>query len=149
MQGDYVNISEVSKILGLCNFLKVPKHVFITQEQIYSDESGKRTFYRGVQPQSKNDSIMVAANEADESTPIHEAVHALGFNEMGTVVLTRAIMRKNRIVGRLPKLRNAVQRNIVYQKVEVSTDYPWAHGNGFKNRVEHYVLSEFVETGNY
>jgi hypothetical protein len=144
-----VDITEVSELLGLCNFLKAPKHVFITQEDVFSEEDGKITHYRGLQPKAKSDAIFLAA-QSDDTTPIHETVHAsLGLGEFGTEVLTRVIMRKNEAVSNMPLLKGQLSRKLVYQRVEQSKDYPEAHSEKYRGRVEHYVLAPYVESGDY
>lgn len=134
-----MNIQEVSEILGLCHFLRVPKHVFITQEPV-QDDGGTR--YRGLQPKSKGDSIFITGL-ANETTPVHEAVHAMfGLDEVGTEIMTRAILRKNRALENFPELRAMLNRPPRYMKIESSKDYPEAHLEKFQGRVEHYVLVE-------
>lgn len=135
-----MQISEVSEILGLCRFLRVPKHVFITDEKVWAQEDGI-THYRGLQPKSKSDSMFLTA-QADESTPIHEAIHAMmGLDEFGTDILTRAVMRKNEVIRNFPMLKSLMRREVKYRKVESSEEYPWAHQPRFQQRVEHYVLA--------
>lgn len=138
-----MQISEVSEILGLCHFLKVPKHIFITQEKVSSKEEGSReTFYRGLQPKSKGDSIFLTG-QADCTTPVHEAVHAMtGFDEVGTEIVTKAILRKNQILNLFPNIRSLRNKPPVYKKVESDPEYPEAHMEKFNGRVEHYVLIE-------
>lgn len=143
-----MDISEVSDLLGLCHFLKAPKHVFITRETVSSQEDGVATYFRGLQPKTKNDAIFLAAH-ADATTPIHEAIHTLGFGEFGAEVLTRAIMRKNKAVRNFPVLRQQMSQKLVYQRVESSKDYPDAHAARYSGRVEHYVLAPFVATGDF
>ena len=135
-----MNIQEVSEILGVCYFLRAPKHVFITQEQVWSREDGV-THYRGLQPKSKGNSIFLSA-QADLSTPIHETVHTYGVNEFGTEILTRLIMRKNEVLKKFPFLRELTKKKLVYRKVEGSREYPQAHGERYRRRLEHFVLAE-------
>lgn len=135
-----MNIQEVSEILGVCYFLRVPKHVFITQEQVWSRDDGV-TRYRGLQPKSKGDSIFLSA-QADSSTSIHEAIHTYGIDEFGTEILTRLIMRKNEVLKKLPLLRELTRKTLTYKRVERSRAYPQAHEPKYRGRVEHYVLTE-------
>lgn len=140
-----MDINEVSELLGLCHFLRVPKHVFLTDEPV-SDASG--TLYRGLQPKTKHDAIFLGFH-ADDTTPIHEAIHTLGVGELGAEILTRAIMRKNHTISSFPFLKQQLTRQVSYTKVEHSKDYPDVHSDKFKGRVEHWVLSPFVQAGNF
>lgn len=123
----------------------MPKHVFLTDE-VVSDAKG--TLYRGLQPKTKHDAIFLGQH-ADNSTPIHEAIHTLGVGEFGAEVLTRAVIRKNRVISNFPLLKQQLTRQVSYTKVEHSRDYPDVHSDKFKGRVEHYVLSSFVQTGDF
>lgn len=133
-----MDINEVSEILGLCHFLRAPKHVFITEETVSSKEDGV-TYYRGLQPKYKGDSIFLSA-QMDQSTPIHETIHTYGIDELGTDVLTRIILRKNKILQNFTLLKDLTKKKLIYEKVESSSEYPEAHMEKFKGRVEHYVL---------
>lgn len=143
-----MDIAEVSQILGLCNFLKVPKHVFITNEAISSNEDGAVTFYRGLQPRLKKDSIFLGQH-MDPSTPIHEALHTLGLGEFGADVATRLLMRKNVALRNFPEIQKRLHKKVEYVKVDSSKDYPEAHNSTFKDRVAHFVLKSAVQNGNY
>lgn len=135
-----MEIAEVSEILGLCYFLKAPKHVFITDEKVSSHHDGV-TFFRGLQPKSKGDSIFLTA-QADESSPIHEGIHAgLGLGEPGTEVLTRIIIRKNKLLRNFPILTQTLSKKLIYKEVQESKEYPQAHAEKYKGRVKHYILS--------
>lgn len=134
-----MNIAEVSDILGLCSFLKAPKHVFITEESVYSQEDGQ-TFYRGLQPKSKGDSIFLSG-QADHTSPVHETVHAsLGLAEPGTEIVTRIILRKNQVLQNRPLLKQRLHKNLVYKEVFESEEYPKAHAAKYQGRVHHFVL---------
>lgn len=135
-----MNIQEVSEILGVCYFLRVPRHIFMTSEKVWAEENGV-TFFRGLQPKSKQDSIFLSAS-ADNSTPIHEAIHTYGVGEAGTEVMTRAIMRKNKILENFPVLKGILGKKVRYEKVESDVEYPWAHQSKWSGRVEHFVLVE-------
>lgn len=135
-----MDIKEVSDILGLCHFLKAPEHVFLTNEPVTSQVDGKIIKYRGLQPKIKGDSIFLTV-DADESSPIHEAIHAsLGLGEPGTALLTRVIMRKNRILSNFPAIQNSFKKQLVYEPVESSAEYPRAHLPEYAERVRHFVL---------
>jgi len=144
----FLDISEVSDLLGLCHFLKAPKHIFITRETVSGQEQGHTIYYRGLQPKTKHDAIFLASH-ADETTPIHETIHTLGFGEFGAEVLTRAIMRKNKAISSFPLLKQISSQKPVYQKVTSSKDYPDAHTSQYAGRVEHYVLASYVEEGDF
>lgn len=134
-----MQIEEVSEILGLCHFLRMPKHIFITQEPV-SGPGGE--LYRGLQPKAKGDSMFITGL-ANETTPIHEAVHAMfGFDELGTEILTRTILRKNRVLENFPSLKERLKTSPKYVKVENDSEYPEAHQERFRGRVEHYILVE-------
>lgn len=135
-----MQIGEVSEILGVCYFLRAPRHIFMTSEKIWAEEDGK-TFFRGLQPKSKGDSIFLSA-QADSSTPIHEAIHTYGIDEVGTEILTRVIMRKNEVLQNFPRLNGMFKKRLKYRKVEASEAYPQAHARRYRGRVEHYVLVE-------
>ena len=136
-----LNIQEVSEILGLCSFLRVPKHVFIANERVWEEQGGRKTFFRGLQPQQKHDSMLLSKVDADNSTPIHEAVHAYGFDEFGTEIVTRLIMKKNKALSHLPRIRELTKRNIKFTKVSASEEYPWAHQPKFQDRIDHFILN--------
>lgn len=135
-----MDIAEVSEILGLCSFLKVPKHVFITDERVSSREGGKETFFRGLQPKAKGDSIFLTA-DMDRTSPIHETIHAsLGLGEPGTELVTRIILRKNQVLQQRSLLKQRLSRKVVYKEVLESAEYPKAHAPEFRGRVRHFVL---------
>jgi len=134
-----MDIQEVSELLGLCHFLRMPKHIFITQEPV-EGAHGER--YRGLQPKSKRDSIFITGL-ANDTTPIHEAVHAMfGTDEVGTEIISRAIIRKNQVLTNFPLLKERLKTPPKYVKVNSDTDYPEAHLPKFQGRVDHYVLEE-------
>ena len=136
-----MQIDEVSEILGLCHFLRAPSHIFITSEPVFEEKHGMRTYFRGLQPKSKGDSIFLPLH-ADDTTPIHEAVHAVtGLDEFGTEIITRSIIRKNQIMEQFPLLRQITKKKISYQKVESSEEYPWAHQEKYRDRVQHFILT--------
>lgn len=139
-----MDIEEVSEILGLCHFLKAPKHIFITSEVVSGKLNGV-VFYRGLQPKAKADAIFLSA-QADQTTPVHETLHTLGLGEFGSGVLTRVIMRKNTALQNFPYLP---RKPIRYQEVSQSKDYPDAHSDKFEGRVRHFVLQDAVQSGNY
>ena len=121
----------------MCHFLRMPEHVFITQEPV-DDEKGAR--YRGLQPKSKGDSIFITGL-GDETTPVHEAVHAMfGTDELATEIITRSILRKNRALEQFPNLKEMLRSSPKYVKVDSDKEYPDAHQKKFEGRVEHYVL---------
>lgn len=135
-----MEISEVAEILGACHFLKVPKHIIITDEPVYTKD--KQTFFRGLQPVHRGDVIFLT-RDADHTTPIHEAIHAqTGLGEPGTEFLTSVILRKNKLLANFPEIRAMLKRRrIRYRKVDSSKEFPMAHGE-FRDRVEHYVLED-------
>jgi hypothetical protein len=140
-KGLLLDIAEVSEILGLCSFLKAPKHVFITDERVSSHDDGV-TFYRGLQPKAKGDSIFLSG-QADYTSPIHETVHAsLGLAEPGTELVTRVILRKNQVLQQFPLLKQTFSKKVVYKEVFESAEYPKAHAPEFQGRVRHFVLQE-------
>lgn len=133
-----MEIEQVAQILGACYFLKAPKHVFITDE-VVTGHHNHVTRYRGLQPKYRGDAIFLS-HDADESTPIHESIHAhLGVGEPTTDVLTRIVMRKNEVLNNFPNLKNLLQKQLSYQKVESSQEFPEAHSPQFRGRVEHYI----------
>lgn len=134
-----MDIAEVSEILGLCSFLKAPQHVFITDERVSSHDNGV-TFYRGLQPKAKGDSIFLTGDQ-DHTSPIHETVHAsLGLGEPGTELVTRIILRKNQVLQQRPLLRQRLSKHVVYTEVFESAEYPKAHAQEYRGRVHHFVL---------
>lgn len=136
-----MEILEVADILGLCHALIAPKHIFIVpNERIFHKSHGKTTFFRGLQPKNKGDACLIGGLDADETTPIHETIHAnFGLGEPGTEILTRLIMAKRRITRNFPNLQRLTKRRIQYEKVEGSDDYPRAHVPEYEGRVIHYV----------
>lgn len=134
-----MDIAEVSEILGLCYCLKAPEHIFITNEKVSSREDGV-TFFRGLQPKAKGDSIFLTGL-ADQTSPIHEAVHAsLGLGEPGTELVTRIILRKNKVLQQRPLLRQRLSKPVMYTEVFESAEYPKAHAPEYRGRVRHFVL---------
>jgi len=99
-----VNIQEVSDILGVCRFLRAPKHVFITDEPVYEERNG-RTFYRGLQPKNRRDVIFLSA-QSDVTMIPHEAWHAMtGLGELTAYPVGRIVAAKYEFVKKFPRLK--------------------------------------------
>jgi len=132
-----VEISEVSEILGLFRGLRVPRHVFITSEAVHERVNG-HVYYRGLQPVRRPDTIFLS-RDADESSPIHEAVHAqTGLGELGTEVISGILVAKYRFLRDRPLIRGLVQRPLGYVRCRGCEEFREAHSS-FQERVEHYV----------
>jgi len=57
-------------------------------------------------------------------------------------------MRKNKVLEKFPVLRNLLKKKVVYERVERSEEYPAAHTEKYRGRVEHYVLKQEVKNLN-
>lgn len=134
-----MEIDEVSEILGLFRGLRVPQHVFITDEEVREKIDGQRVFYRGLQPRSRGDTIFLA-RDSNFSTPIHEAVHAqTNLGELGTEVITNALLVRYRFMKNHPRLRDLARREVRYQRCPGCQEFHVAHSPQYAGRVEHYV----------
>lgn len=134
-----MNIQEVSDILGVCRFLRAPKHIFITDEPVYEERNGK-AFYRGLQPKGKRDVIFLSA-QSDLTTIPHESWHAMtGLGELTAYPVGRVVAAKYELVSRFPRLKALISRRAEYRRVEVSVEFPQAAR--YRGRVEHYTLAE-------
>lgn len=132
-----MNIQEVSDILGVCRFLKAPKHIFITDESVYEEKDGK-TFFRGLQPKDKRDVIFLSA-QSDITTVPHESWHAMtGLGELTAYPVGRAVAAKYEFVQMFPRLKALISRKTEYRRSLEATEFPRARF--YKNRVEHYTL---------
>jgi hypothetical protein len=132
-----MNIQEVSDILGVCRFLRAPKHVFITDESVYEERDG-RTFFRGLQPEKRRDIIFLSA-QADGTTVPHEGWHAMtGLGEITAYPVGRLVSIKYGLLSNFPNLKQMLSRQIEYRRVYNSREFPEAEKYG--NRIEHYEL---------
>ena len=133
-----MNIQEVSDILGVCRFLRAPKHVFITDESVYEEVNGK-TFFRGLQPKSRRDVIFLSA-QSDMTTVPHESWHAMtGMGELTAYPVGRIVAAKYELVQKFPRLKALFSRRVEYRRSEGSGEFPGA--KRYRGRVEHYVLA--------
>ncbi|GAH77432.1 unnamed protein product [marine sediment metagenome] len=133
-----MNIQEVSDILGVCRFLRAPKHVFITDEPVYEERNGK-AFYRGLQPKNRRDVIFLSA-QSDVTTIPHEAWHAMtGLGELSAYPVGRIVAAKYELIKNFPRLKAFFSRRVEYQRSEGSEEFPRA--SRYRDRVEHYVLA--------
>jgi len=134
-----MNIEEVSDILGICRFLRAPKHVFITDEPVYEQKNGK-AFFRGLQPKARGDVIFLSA-QADATTVPHEVWHAnTGLGELTAHPIGRIVALKYEILKQFPRLKALLSRKVEYRRVTKETAFPQAEK--YRGRVEHYVLVE-------
>lgn len=132
-----VNIQEVSDILGICRFLRAPKHVFITDESVYEETNGK-TYFRGLQPKERRDVIFLSA-QSDLTTIPHESWHAMtGFGELTAYPVGRVVAAKYEFIKKFPRLKALISRRTKYRRTEESVEFPQARG--YQGRVEHYIL---------
>jgi len=132
-----LNIQEVSDILGVCRFLRAPKHVFITDEPVYEERNG-RAFYRGLQPKGRRDVIFLTA-QSDLTTVPHESWHAMtGLGELTAYPVGRIVAAKYELIKNFPRLKALVSRRIEYGRSEESREFPRARR--YRGRVEHYSL---------
>jgi hypothetical protein len=134
-----MNIQEVSDILGVCRFLRVPKHVFITDEPVYEERDG-RAFFRGLQPKGRRDVIFLSA-QADLTTVPHESWHAMtGLGELTAYPVGRMVAAKYELVKKFPRLKALIFKRAEYRRAEESVEFPRARS--YRGRVEHYTLAE-------
>jgi len=134
-----VNIQEVSDILGICRFLRAPKHVFITDEPVYEERNGK-AFFKGLQPKSRRGVIFLSA-QSDLTTIPHESWHAMtGLGELTAYPVGRMVAAKYELVSRFPRLKALISKRAEYKRTEESIEFPRARRYG--GRVEHYTLVE-------
>jgi len=118
-----MNIQEVSDILGVCRFLRAPKHVFITDEPVYEERNGK-AFYRGLQPKNRRDVIFLSA-QSDLTTVPHESWHAMtGLGELTAYPVGRIVAAKYELIKNFPRLNKALSRVVQYREVSSSSEFP-------------------------
>lgn len=130
-----MNLQEVSDILGLCRFLRAPKHIFITDEEVCDYESG--SCFRGLQPTERGDVIFLS-KQADSSTVPHEAWHAqTGLGEMTAYPIGKLASLKCRLLNQLPKLKSVLRRDVKYRPA--GTDDGFEEAQKYGDRVQHYV----------
>lgn len=136
--GEEMNIDEVTEILGLTRALIAPQHVFITEEGVSGEVDGRGSF-RGLQPRARGDVIFMS-KDADETTPIHETIHAQwGLEETLTKPLTRIIHAKYQFIKRFPVLKEILKKPVKYRQCSGDCAFPQAHSQKFKGRVQHFV----------
>lgn len=134
-----MNIQEVSDILGVCRFLRAPKHVFITDESVYEERDGK-AFFRGLQPKGRRDVIFLSA-QSDLTTIPHESWHAMtGLGELTAYPVGRMVAAKYELIKKFPRLKALISRRAEYRRSEESAEFPRARS--YRGRVEHYTLEE-------
>ncbi len=132
-----MNIQEVSDILGVSRFLRVPKHVFITDEPVYEERNG-RTFYRGLQPKNRRDVIFLSA-QSDLTTIPHESWHAMtGLGELTAYPVGRIVAAKYELIKNFPRLKAFLSKRVEYRRAEGSGEFPGE--SRYRGRVEHYSL---------
>lgn len=132
-----MNIQEVSDILGVCRFLRAPRHIFITDEPVYEERNGK-AFYKGLQPKNRRDVIFLSA-QSDITTVSHEAWHAMtGLGELTAYPVGRIVAAKYELIKNFPRLKSLFSRKIEYRRTEESREFPGARR--YRDRVEHYTL---------
>lgn len=133
-----MEIGEVKDILGLCHALRAPKHIIIVQEPIFEDTEGGRQFFRGLQPTSRGDVIVLSA-QADVTTVPHESFHAgSGLGELLAYPLGSLMAAKYTVMSRFPRLKQLRSRNIDYEEVPNPPEFPGLSKYG--DRVKHYQL---------
>jgi len=136
-----MRIEEVSDILGICRFLRAPKHVFITHEPVYEQVDGK-TFFRGLQPKSRGDVIFLSA-QADITTVPHETWHAMtGLGELTAHPIGKIIALKYEILKQFPRLKALLSRKVEYRRVPPEEEKWFPQAKKYRGRVEHYILVE-------
>jgi len=135
-----VNIQEVSDILGVCRFLRAPKHVFITDEPVYEERNGK-AFFRGLQPKSRRDVIFLSA-QSDLTTIPHESWHAMtGLGELTAYPVGRMVAAKYEFVSRFPRLKDTLTRKVQYREVDSASEFP-NFSNKYQGRAKLYTVVE-------
>ncbi len=133
-----MQIKEVSDILGICRFLRAPRHVFITNESVYEERNG-RAFYRGLQPKGRRDVIFLSA-QSDVTTVSHESWHAMtGLGELTAYPVGRIVAAKYEFIKNFPRLKALISRKVEYRRSEGSGEFPQA--SRYRGRVEHYTLA--------
>jgi len=136
-----MNIKEVSEILGLCRFLRAPRHVFIAKEPVY-EEWDSKVFFRGLQPKERRDVIFLSS-QADASTVGHEAWHAMtGLGELTADPVGRLVALKYEIIRQFPRLKALLTRRVVYRRVSPEEEVEFPQVKRYRGRVEHYILVE-------
>jgi hypothetical protein len=132
-----MNIEEVKDILGICRMLRVPKHIFITDEPVYEKQDGMR-FYKGLQPSGRGDVIFLSA-QADVTTVPHEMWHAnTGLGELTAYPVGNLLAAKYRVLSRFPAVKDLLTRKVEYAESSNPTDFPQAEK--YRGRLKHYTL---------
>ena len=134
-----MEISEVKQILGLCHAFRAPKHIIITDEPISEMTAQGRQFYRGLQPVSRRD-VIVLSGQADVTTIPHENFHrATGLGEMLAYPYGFLAAKKVEIMSRFPLLTSLRMRELKYVEVPNPPEFPQLAE--FEGRVRHYQLA--------
>lgn len=133
-----MEIGEIKDILGICHALRAPTHLILTDEPIYEETDRGRQFFRGLQPVSRRD-VIVLSGQADVTTIPHEILHAnTGLGELVAYPVGNLLAAKYKLMSRFPNLKNLRSRKIEYQEDPNPPEFPALTKYG--GRVKHYRL---------
>jgi len=130
-----MHISEVEAFLSTSR-LPHPQHVFIVNESVWGEVDGQ-VIYRGLQPKSRKDVIVITPHAIDETVP-HEIGHTLGLHEMGAEVIGKLSAMKYHVLSCFPSVKALVEKHVEYEKCSGCSEFAKAHTYG--DRVEHFRL---------
>lgn len=130
-----MHISQVEEILSVSRLPK-PQHILIVNESVWGEADGQ-VAYRGLQPRSRSDTIVLTPHAITE-TPGHECAHTLGFGEFGASVVGKLAAMKYRVLNHFPNVKSYVQKQVKYEKCNGNCEFPKAHAYG--DKVSHFRL---------
>jgi len=144
-----LSIDEIEAIFEEYRVIQPPKHIIVYDcyiELPYDEEDPAGTIYRGLQPNWRDDMIILSV-EGDDETVIHEALHAnYGTEEWFTYPAGEWLIKKYRgegLIGKLPHSRRVIKYDLC--KGCSICDNPDVLGVKLakkdKNKYRHYILS--------
>lgn len=81
--------------------IEPPKHVIVLNKDAIKMDRDKIIFLKGFQPKDDPDIVFITPR-GDDETAIHEAIHTMGFSELGARTLGRLFIMKYRILKLFP-----------------------------------------------
>lgn len=134
--GVKMDISEVAELLGLYRFVPKPQHIIVISEPVRAEVDGY-IYYRGIQPSSRSDVIILTPQAVDE-TVLHEIGHSLGLGEIGATLFGKLMIRKSRFIENFPALKELFSHPVSYVKCQGCQEFHILHTK-YAGRAEHYI----------
>lgn len=130
-----LEISEVAELLGLYRFVPKPQHIIVIGEPVRAEVDGY-IYYRGIQPSSRRDVIILTPQAMDE-TVLHEVGHTLGLGEVGATIFGRVMIKKKRFLENFPAVKNLLSQPVSYVKCHGCPEFHILHEK-YAGRAEHF-----------